>query len=69
MDTAQTVPAQDLTFQVRAFDSALGAEVVCGDLRTISDEDFERLHSSFYEVPPAASILYAVEIPPVGGTS
>jgi len=147
MDTAQTVPAQELTFQVRAFDSALGAEVVCGDLRTISDEDFERLHrawldhlvllvrgqdfsrphdllafgrrfgelerapglvkgqkpkdpdllelaivsnirengqsigvlgdgeavwhtdSSFYEVPPAASILYAVEIPPVGGNT
>jgi taurine dioxygenase len=147
MESLQTAPAQDAAFEVRPFDAALGAEVVCSDLRTISDDVFRRLHrawldhlvllirgqdfsqphdllafgrrfgelerapgvvkgqkpkdpalpdlaivsnikengqsigvlgdgeavwhtdSSFYEVPPSASILYAVEIPPAGGNT
>lgn len=135
------------TFEVHPLGAALGAEVRCGDLRTISAENFARLHlawlenlvllirdqnlsnpqdllafgrrfgplerapglvkgqkpkdpallelaivsniredgraigvlgdgeavwhtdSSFYEVPPAGSILHALEIPPVGGNT
>jgi taurine dioxygenase len=143
----RAAPAHDPTFEVHPFSSALGAEVICGDLRTISNDAFQRLHrawldhlvllirgqdfsrphdllafgrrfgelehapglikgqkpkdpdllelaivsnikengqaigvlgdgeavwhtdSSFYEVPPSASILYAVEIPPAGGNT
>jgi taurine dioxygenase len=145
--TSEPDRVQHSTFEVRPFDAALGAEVICGDLRTLSEEMFQRLHrawldhllvlvrgqdfarpedllafgrrfgelerapgvvkgqkakdpnlldlaivsnikengqsigvlgdgeavwhtdSSFYEVPPSASILYAVEIPPVGGNT
>lgn len=143
----ETATAQRATFELRPLGAALGAEVHCGDLRTISDENFARLHlawlenlvllirgqdlsnpqnllafgrrfgplerapgivkgqkpkdpnllelaivsnikegeqaigvlgdgeavwhtdSSFYEVPPAGSILHALEIPPVGGNT
>lgn len=144
---ARSEDADNSTFDVRPFDAALGAEVNCGDLRTISDATFARLHrawldnlvllirgqdlskppdllafgrrfgqlerapglvkgqkpkdpdllelaivsnikedgksigvlgdgeavwhtdSSFYEVPPSASILHSLEIPPVGGNT
>jgi len=139
--------AQSAIFEVHPLGAALGAEVRCGDLRTISNETFAMLHrtwldhlvllirgqnlsdpqdllafgrrfgplerapglvkgqkpkdpnllelaivsnikeggqsvgvlgdgeavwhtdSSFYEVPPAASILHSLEIPPVGGNT
>lgn len=145
MSSTQLAPARGALIEVRPFQAPLGAEVVCGDLRTIDDATFAKLHrawldnlvllvrgqdfsnphdllafgrrfgelerapglvkgqrpkppdlldlaivsniredgqaigvlgdgeavwhtdSSFYEVPPSASILYSVEIPPVGG--
>jgi len=145
MQPARSAARRDDPFEVRPFAASLGAEVDCGDLRTITGETFARLHaawldhlvllvrgqhfteprdllafgrrfgelerapglvkgqkpkdpdllelaivsniredgrpigvlgdgeavwhtdSSFYEVPPGASILYSVEIPPVGG--
>ena len=147
MSSAQAATVPRLGLDVRCFDAPLGAEAICGDLRTISGDTFARLHqafldnlvllirgqdftdphdllafgrrfgelerapglvkgqrpkpadllelafvsniredgqaigvlgdgeavwhtdSSFYEVPPSASILYSVEIPPVGGNT
>ncbi len=147
MQAARSSTHQQTAFEVHPFHAALGAEVRCGDLRTISQETFGRLHqawlenlvllirgqdladpqdllafgrrfgelerapgivkgqkpkdpslleiaivsnlkengapigvlgdgeavwhtdSSFYEVPPGASILHALEIPPVGGNT
>jgi len=147
MQPARFQPCQTAALEVRPFHAALGAEVACGDLRTISAETFRQLHgawldhlvvlirgqdfsnpqdllafgrrfgglerapglvkgqkpkdpnllelaivsnikedgaaigvlgdgeavwhtdSSFYETPPGASILYSVEIPPIGGNT
>ncbi|MGZ8197108.1 MAG: TauD/TfdA dioxygenase family protein [Burkholderiales bacterium] len=49
MPSARPARAEEPLFEVRPFDAALGAEVICRDLRTISDETFATLHRAWLE--------------------